>query len=52
MLKGRGYVTPDDVKSVAYNVLRHRIALNFEGEAEEISPENIIREILDKVPIV
>lgn len=52
LLKGRGYVMPDDVKDVAYNVLRHRILLNFEGEAEEIKSETIIKEILDKVPIV
>jgi len=49
---GRGYVTPQDVKDVAYNVLRHRVLLNFEGEAEEIKPEQIIKEILDKVPIL
>lgn len=52
LLRGRGYVTPDDVKDVAYNVLRHRIILNFEGEAEEIKTEAIIKEILDKVPIM
>jgi len=52
LTQGRGYVIPDDVKQVAYNVLRHRILLNFEGEAEEISPEKIIKEILDKVPII
>jgi MoxR-like ATPase len=43
---------PDDVKEVAYNVLRHRVLLNFEGEAEEIKSETIIKEILDRVPIV
>jgi MoxR-like ATPase len=52
LLKGRGYVTPDDVKEVAYNVLRHRVLLNFEGEAEEVKPEAIVKEILDKVPIL
>jgi MoxR-like ATPase len=52
LMRGRSYVTPDDVKEVAYNVLRHRIILNFEGEAEEIKPESIIKEILDKVPIM
>ena len=52
LLRGRGYVTPDDVKEVAYNVLRHRIILNFEGEAEEIKSEAIVKEILDKVPIM
>ena len=52
LISGRGYVTPDDVKHVAYNVLRHRIALNFEGEAEEIKTEMVIKEILEKVPII
>jgi len=52
LVNGRGYVIPDDVKEVAYNVLRHRIILNFEGEAEEIKPEAVIKEILEKVPII
>jgi MoxR-like ATPase len=52
LMKGRSYVTPDDVKEVAYNVLRHRILLNFEGEAEEVKTETIVKEILDKVPIL
>lgn len=51
LLQGRGYVLPDDVKTVAYNVLRHRVALNFEGEAEEVKAEQVIKEILEKVPI-
>ena len=52
LLRGRGYVMPDDVKEVAYNVLRHRIMLNFEGEAEEVKTETIIKELLEKVPIL
>jgi MoxR-like ATPase len=52
LLYGRGYVIPDDVKEVAHNVLRHRIMLNFEGEAEEIKTEAVVKEILDKVPIL
>ncbi len=52
LMKGRGYVLPDDVRDVSYNALRHRIALNFEGEAEEVRPEAIIKEILQKVPIL
>jgi MoxR-like ATPase len=52
LVKGRGYVTPQDVKEVAHNVLRHRILLNFEGEAEEVTTEEIIDEILKKVPII
>ncbi|MBU1198598.1 MAG: MoxR family ATPase [Nanoarchaeota archaeon] len=52
LLKGRGYVIAHDVKEVAYNCLRHRILLNFEGEAEGIKTEDIIKEILEKVPII
>jgi MoxR-like ATPase len=52
LLKGRAYVTANDVKEVCYNCLRHRIILNFEGEAEGIKTDNIIKEILDKVPII
>jgi MoxR-like ATPase len=51
-LKGKNFVTPMDIKEVARNVLRHRIILNFEGQAEEIKQEDIVEEILKKVPIV
>jgi MoxR-like ATPase len=51
-LDGRGYVTPHDVKSMAYDVLRHRIIVTYEAEAEEITSEVILKKILDhlKVP--
>jgi MoxR-like ATPase len=51
-LEGRGYVTPQDVKSVAYDVLRHRVIVSYEAEAEEVGSEKVIRDILDhlKVP--
>jgi MoxR-like ATPase len=52
LVAGRIMVTPQDVKDVAYNVLRHRLILNFEGEAENIKSEDIITELLKKVPIV
>ena len=52
LLKGRTHVVAHDVKEVAYNCLRHRILLNFEGEAEGIKTEDIIKEILEKVPII
>ena len=52
LLKGRSHVVAHDVKEIAYNCLRHRILLNFEGEAEEIKTEDIIKEILEKVPII
>ena len=50
-LEGRGYVTPDDVKSIAYDVLRHRILVSYEAEAEEITSENIIDEILKNIKV-
>ncbi|MFH1771036.1 MAG: MoxR family ATPase [archaeon] len=52
LLKSRTYVIQQDVKDVAMNVLRHRLIVNFEGEAENITPEDIIKEILGKVPIL
>lgn len=52
LMRGSTVVTPIDVKSVAASVLRHRIILNFEGQAEEINPDMIVEEILNKVPIV
>jgi len=52
LIKGRSYVVANDVKEIAYNCLRHRILLNFEGEAEGIKPEIIIKEILERVPII
>ncbi len=50
-LAGRGYVTPDDVKSAAMDVMRHRLRISYEAEAESISSEDIIRQILDTVPV-
>ncbi len=50
-LAGRGFVTPDDVKKAAFDVMRHRIRISYEAEAEEISSEDIIRKILDTVPV-
>ncbi|MBI1931883.1 MAG: MoxR family ATPase [Ignavibacteriales bacterium] len=50
-LKRRGYVVPEDVRSICYDVLRHRIAVTYEAEAEEITSENIIEEILNKVEV-
>jgi len=50
-IKGRGFVTPEDVKAIAYDVLRHRILLTYEAEAEETKPDAIIREILNKIEV-
>jgi MoxR-like ATPase len=50
-LSSRGYVTPDDVKSAAMDVMRHRLRISYEAEAEGVSSEDIIRKILDTVPV-
>ncbi|MBR4673049.1 MAG: AAA family ATPase [Victivallales bacterium] len=50
-VEGRPYVTPQDVKSVAKDVLRHRIMVTYEAEAEEISSEQIVQKILDTVKV-
>jgi MoxR-like ATPase len=50
-LEGRDYVTPDDVKTMAPSVLRHRIILTYEAEAEEKSTDDVIRTILEAVPV-
>ena len=50
-LKARGYVTPQDVKSVALDVLRHRVAITFEAEAEEKTSESVVQTILDELPV-
>lgn len=50
-MEGRAYVTPVDVRSIALDVLRHRILLTYEAEAEELTPEKIVNWILDRVPV-
>ena len=51
LLRRRGYVVPDDVRSIAQDVLRHRIAVSYEAEAEEITSEYIIKEILNRIEV-
>ncbi|MCG3130797.1 MAG: hypothetical protein FLDDKLPJ_01570 [Phycisphaerae bacterium] len=50
-LSGRGYATPQDVKNVAMDVLRHRVILTYEAEAEEKTPQDTVQLILDHVPV-
>ena len=50
-IKRRGYVIPEDVKEISYDVLRHRIGLTYEAEAENISTDQIIDEILNKIEV-
>jgi MoxR-like ATPase len=51
MLNGRAYATPQDVKEIAYDILRHRVIVTYEAEAEEVASEDIIERILGTVPV-
>ena len=50
-LKGRGYVTPQDVKSIGMDVLRHRVTITYEAEAEDKTSETIIQKIFNELPV-
>ena len=50
-LAGRGYVTPTDVREIALDVLRHRVAITFEAEAEELTSEAVVTQILNHIPM-
>ncbi|MBZ4331235.1 MoxR family ATPase [Corallococcus sp. AS-1-12] len=50
-LRHRGFVTPEDVKAIAFDVLRHRIAMTYEAEAEELTQEKIIQRVFDRVEV-
>lgn len=50
-LRGRGFVIPEDVRAISHDVLRHRIGLSYEAEANNISADEIVSEILDKIAV-
>jgi MoxR-like ATPase len=50
-IKRRGYVIPEDVRAVCYEVMRHRIGLTYEAEAENVTPENIITDVVNVVEV-
>ncbi|MBT5873282.1 MAG: MoxR family ATPase [Candidatus Latescibacteria bacterium] len=50
-LRRRGYVTPEDIKSIGMDVLRHRVIVTYEAEAEDVTPEQIVQRIFDRVEI-
>jgi MoxR-like ATPase len=50
-LNGRGYVTPQDVKSIAMDVLRHRVITTFDAEADEVTSEHIVQHLLDNIQV-
>ena len=50
-MQGRGYATPQDVKAIALDVLRHRVIITYEAEAEELASEDIAQKLLDTLPV-
>src|SRR5262249_61601000 len=50
-LRGRGYVVPEDVKEIAHDVLRHRILLTYEAEAENVTTDTVVSRILERVEV-
>jgi MoxR-like ATPase len=50
-LQGRGYVTPQDIKSIAPDILRHRVIVSYEAEADELTSEDIIEKLLSEIPV-
>ena len=50
-LRGRGYVVPEDVKEIAKDVLRHRILLTYEAEAENVTTETVVDRVLERVEV-
>jgi MoxR-like ATPase len=50
-LRHRGFVTPEDVKTIAYDVLRHRVSLTYEAEAENLTAEKIVQRVLEKIEV-
>jgi MoxR-like ATPase len=50
-LNGRGYATPEDVKALAADVMRHRLILTYEAEAQNVRADDVIAQILQKVPV-
>ena len=50
-LRRRGYVTPEDVRAVGLDVLRHRVLLTYEAEAEEVTAEDVVTRILDNIEV-
>jgi MoxR-like ATPase len=51
LLRGRGYVTPEDIKAIGMDVMRHRVVLSYEAEAEDVRAENVIQRVFDAVEV-
>jgi MoxR-like ATPase len=51
IIEGRSYVTPDDVKNVGMDILRHRLILTYRAEAEDVAPEDLIKKIFNAIEV-
>jgi MoxR-like ATPase len=51
LVRGRGYVIPEDVKELAADVLRHRVILTYEAEAEDVTPDAVVARLLDRIRV-
>jgi MoxR-like ATPase len=51
LIRGRGYVTPEDVKAIGMDVMKHRLILSYEAEAEEVKAENVVQRVFDSVEV-
>ncbi|MDM7924979.1 MAG: ATPase, partial [bacterium] len=49
--KRQGYVTPEDVRAIGMDVLRHRVIVTYEAEAEEVAAEDVVRKVLNKIEV-
>jgi len=50
-LRGRGYVTPEDIKAIGMDILRHRVIVTYEAEAEETTPEDVVQQVFDHIEV-
>jgi len=50
-LRGRGYITPEDIKAIGHDVLRHRVLLTYEAEAEEVTSDDVVTKVFDAVEV-
>ena len=50
-LRHRGYVTPEDIKAIGVDVLRHRVILTYEAEAEDVTAETVVRKLFERVEV-
>ena len=50
-MQGRGYVVPHDIKTIGFDILRHRIILTYEAEAENVTPDDVLKKLFDTIEV-